>query len=86
MATKKEITKVDFEAAFSELNQIVEQIEHSELSLEDALKKFERGIHLIRSCQTTLKAAEQKVQILMEQNGETKLASFNAGSDDSDNS
>ncbi len=39
MGTKKDLTKIDFEAAFSELNQIVEQIEHSELNLEDALKK-----------------------------------------------
>jgi exodeoxyribonuclease VII small subunit len=72
----KKITALDFEATLNELNQIVEQMEQGGLKLEDALKNFERGIALIRGCQTLLKAAEQKVQILSAQNGQNTLSPF----------
>lgn len=73
---KKEKDALNFEAALAELSQIVEQMEQGDLSLEDSLKKFERGVTLARACQTLLKAAEQKVQILVEQNGQSTLTTF----------
>jgi exodeoxyribonuclease VII small subunit len=76
MSKAKRTTALDFEATFAELNQIVEQMEQGGLKLEDALQNFERGISLIRNCQAALKAAEQKVQVLIEQNGQTSLAAF----------
>jgi exodeoxyribonuclease VII small subunit len=82
MPTPKKITAIDFEATFAELNQIVEQMEQGGLKLEDALQNFERGIVLIRNCQTALKAAEQKVQILTEQNGQASLTAFAAEDDE----
>jgi len=66
----------DFEASLAELNQLVEQMEQGGMSLEDSLKSFERGIALARACQTALKTAEQKVQVLLEQNGQPMLAPF----------
>lgn len=78
-AKTKTPSSIDFEAALTELNQIVEQMEQGGLKLEDALQKFEHGISLIRHCQATLKTAEQKVQILIEQNGKTSLAPFEDG-------
>jgi exodeoxyribonuclease VII small subunit len=48
-----------------ELEALVERLEKGDLPLEEALKQFERGIALTRACQTALKAAEQKVEILM---------------------
>jgi exodeoxyribonuclease VII small subunit len=57
----------DFETALEELNALIEQMEQGGLSLEDSLKYFERGVALTRECQGTLKAAEQKVQILTQQ-------------------
>lgn len=57
----------DFETALDELNTLIEQMEQGGLSLEDSLKYFERGVALTRECQETLKAAEQKVQILTQQ-------------------
>jgi exodeoxyribonuclease VII small subunit len=57
----------DFETALSELNTLIVQMEQGGLSLEDSLKYFERGVALTRECQETLKAAEQKVQILTQQ-------------------
>lgn len=55
-----------FEEALTELNQLVSQMESGELSLEDALKHFERGIQLTRQCQQALGEAEQKISVLSE--------------------
>lgn len=60
-----------------ELEKLVEQMERGDLSLEDALKAFERGIKLTRTCQQALQDAEQKVQILLENNGQPTLEPFN---------
>lgn len=71
MPTKK--PTVDFEQSLSELEALVQQMEQGELSLEESLKAFERGIGLTRHCQERLSAAEQQVQTLMEQQGEMRL-------------
>ncbi|ROS01608.1 exodeoxyribonuclease VII small subunit [Sinobacterium caligoides] len=59
--------KVNFEKSLSELETIVEQLEDSELSLEDSLKQFEKGIKLTRECQQALDEAEQRVLAVTEQ-------------------
>lgn len=66
----------DFEKALQELEQLVEKMEEGELSLEESLKHFERGIALTRSCQQALQAAEQKVQILLTEGDQQSLAEF----------
>lgn len=68
----------DLEQNLDELGQLVERLETGDLSLDDALKQFERGIALTRQVQAALQAAEQKVQILMA-NGE--LAAFDKAED-----
>lgn len=73
---------VDFEQALAELEALVERMESGELSLEDSLKSFERGIALTRQCQQALTAAEQKVEILTGKDGEDGVEAFAA--DDSD--
>ena len=60
----------DFEAALQELEQLVNTMESGEQSLEDSLKSFQRGIELTRTCQKGLKEAEQKIEKLIEQNGD----------------
>ena len=55
----------DFEAALAELEALVEKMEQGDLSLDQSLKQFERGVQLTRSCQQALQEAEQKVQILL---------------------
>lgn len=70
MAKKKKDEALNFEDALAELESIVQSMEQDELSLEESLASFEKGIQLTRQCQTALKEAEQKVQILMEKNGE----------------
>jgi len=55
---------VHFEKSIAELEEIVRQLEKGELSLEDSLKQFEKGITLARKCQDVLTQAEQKIEIL----------------------
>ena len=74
MARKK--TTPDFEHALAELQTLVERLETGELSLEDALSTFEQGIRLSRECQNALTQAEQKVQLLLERNGEVEETPF----------
>lgn len=62
MSRKK--NAASFEDSLGELEQLVERMETGELSLEESLGAFERGIALMRSCQEALQAAEQKVEIL----------------------
>jgi exodeoxyribonuclease VII small subunit len=65
-----------FEEALSELEQLVERMEQGNLPLEESLKLFEHGVQLTRACQKALKEAEQKVQILLESDGELTLQPF----------
>jgi exodeoxyribonuclease VII small subunit len=58
--------RIDLEKALSELEEIVEQLESGDLPLEKSLKQFERGVRLSRECQSALKDAEQRVQVLMD--------------------
>jgi len=53
-----------FEAAVSELETIVQEMESGKLPLEDALARYQRGISLLRYCQGTLADAEQRIKIL----------------------
>ncbi len=69
----------DFEAALSELEQIVQRLEQGELSLEESLRQFERGVELTRGCQKALRQAEQKIRILArKQDGEVVEQDFAA--------
>jgi exodeoxyribonuclease VII small subunit len=60
---------LNFEKALSDLEKLVEDMEQGDLSLEDSLKHFEKGIALTTDCQKTLQKAELKVQELVEKNG-----------------
>jgi exodeoxyribonuclease VII small subunit len=66
----------EFEKSLAELEALVERMESGELSLEDSMKQFERGIQLARSCQTALKEAELKVQSLTKKGGAETLERF----------
>ena len=77
MARKK--AALDFEQSLSELQALVERLESGELPLEESLSAFEHGIRLTRDCQSALTQAEQKVQILLERDGELEEAPFEAG-------
>jgi exodeoxyribonuclease VII small subunit len=74
MARKK--APVDFETSLAQLQGLVERLESGELSLEDSLTAFEQGIGLTRDCQSALAQAEQKVQQLLERDGELEEVPF----------
>jgi exodeoxyribonuclease VII small subunit len=67
---------IDLEKSLSALEAIVEELESGELSLDKAMQKFEQGIKLTRGCQSALKEAEQKVEILMKSAGGEELVPF----------
>ena len=67
---------VDFEASLEELEGLVERMEEGELSLEESLKAYERGIALSRACQKSLDTAEQRIQILSEKDAAAETQNF----------
>lgn len=66
----------DFEQALAELESLVERLERGDLPLEEALSTFERGVELTRHCQSSLKAAQQRVEILLKRNGRPEIEPF----------
>ena len=76
MTTKK---SYPFEQSLIKLENLVEKMEAGDLTLEDSLKTFEEGIRLTRECQQALNQAEQKVKILIEQNGQVTSQDFDTG-------
>lgn len=74
---KKQVTS--FEESLTELEALVERMETGELSLEDSLSAFERGIALTRTCQDALQQAEQKVEILTARTADATPEPFDDG-------
>ena len=59
-----------------ELEQIVQELEKGDLSLEDSVNKFEEGIKISKECNKTLEEAEKKITILINRDGEIKEENF----------
>ncbi|MCS4504399.1 Exodeoxyribonuclease 7 small subunit [wastewater metagenome] len=76
----------DFETALAELEELVARMERGDLSLEDSLSAFERGVGLTRVCQKALTEAEQKVEVLLGDSDDDSagLAPFDEGEGDGD--
>lgn len=69
--------KINLEKSLADLEKLVEELESGDLPLDKAMKKFEDGIKLTRGCQTALKDAEQKVEVLLKSaGGEESLQDF----------
>ena len=82
-----DVAAPDFERSLAELEAIVDKLEQGELSLDESLKHFERGVQLTRVCQTALKQANQKVQVLLRKSGggegdQFETADFDADDDE----
>lgn len=75
---------LNFERALSELEALVAAMESGEMTLEESLQAFETGVRLTRECQQTLQQAEQKVQLLLAEDGTTTVFP-NAESPDTEN-
>jgi exodeoxyribonuclease VII small subunit len=72
----KKPSEPTLENSLTEINTVIEKMEQGDLSLEESLNYFERGIKLIKQAQKTLREAEQKVQILMKNNDNEKLSDY----------
>jgi exodeoxyribonuclease VII small subunit len=64
MAKKNQAPPKSFEEAIAELEQILSQMESSQVALEESLAKYERGTFLIRHCRGVLGAAEKQIELL----------------------
>ena len=73
---RKQLETPAFEKSLKELEALVAKMEQGNLSLEESLQHFERGIQLTRTCQQSLKDAEQKVEILLKKSGQDDIAPF----------
>jgi exodeoxyribonuclease VII small subunit len=70
---------VNLEKSLEQLESLIDELESGDLPLDTAMKKFEEGIKLTRSCQSALKDAEQRVEILLKSaGGEEALRDFDA--------
>jgi len=67
-----------FEEALAELEVLVETLEKGDLSLEESLKSFERGVGLARTCRDALEKAEQQVAVLTSADKDADLAPFDS--------
>lgn len=74
--SKQEKGLGQLEKSLEELEALVEKLEGGELPLERALAEFERGIKLTRECQRALKDAEQKIEILLQQDRDADPVNF----------
>lgn len=75
-AKKAPANGVDFERSMNELEQLVVGLEQGEMSLEQSLEAFERGIQLTRECRDALAQAEQKVEILVGKGADESMEPF----------
>lgn len=60
----------DYESSFKELENIIRELESKDISLEDSIKKYEKGIELYKYLNNTLKAYEGKIKTIAEENSE----------------
>jgi len=67
-----------FEKALEELESLVERLESGDLSLDDSLKQFKRGVELTRHCQGVLDSAQQTVQKLIDSDDESSAVPFDS--------
>jgi len=78
MTKKTDESPLSFEDALKELEHLVETLEKGDLSLEQSLTTFERGVGLTRTCQKALDDAEQKVRILTSKSADGEPEPFDA--------
>jgi exodeoxyribonuclease VII small subunit len=66
----------DFEQSLEALEQLVDRMEHGDMTLEESLAAYERGVGLYRHCQTALEQAELRVRMLGDPQDPSSAAPF----------
>ncbi|TMA91414.1 MAG: exodeoxyribonuclease VII small subunit [Deltaproteobacteria bacterium] len=62
---RKDVSNKNFESAMEEIEQVVEQIESGELSLEESLAAYEKGVGLVKFCYQKLNEVEKRIEFLV---------------------
>ena len=76
-----DITKLSFEEALDQLENIVSKLEDGSINLEESIEEYTRGVHLKNHCETKLKEATLKVeQITIDKDGKFSTKEFNKNS------
>jgi exodeoxyribonuclease VII small subunit len=76
MSGSEDSGTISFEESLEELESLVEKLEKGQLTLDESLGLFERGMKLARICNRKLSKAERKIEILIEENGNLKTETF----------
>jgi len=80
---KKDQSGKKFESALEELEGVIEQLESGDLSLEDSLAAFEKGVGLVKYCNQKLSEVEKKVELLIkDKEGRLQLKLLDSMEDD----
>jgi exodeoxyribonuclease VII small subunit len=83
---RKDVSNKNFESAMEEIEQVVEQIESGELSLEESLAAYEKGVGLVKFCYQKLNEVEKRIELLVkDKEGKLQLKVFeNLPAEDND--
>ena len=74
---RKDFSNKNFESAMEEIEQVVEQIESGELSLEESLAAYEKGVGLVKFCYQKLNEVEKRIEVLVkDKEGKLQLKVF----------
>ena len=67
---------ISFENSLKRLEDIVSEMENSQLDIDKAMKLFEEGVSLVNQCSTKLDETKKKIEILVEKNGKKEKENF----------
>ncbi|MFD1138587.1 exodeoxyribonuclease VII small subunit [Paenibacillus urinalis] len=79
MANEQEL---NFEAAMTELEEVVNQLERGDVPLEQAIELFQRGMKLSQMCNQKLEQVERKIEMIVEEDGEFRKQPFGGNEDE----
>ncbi|WP_438351402.1 exodeoxyribonuclease VII small subunit [Paenibacillus sp. FA6] len=72
------VTELKFEQAMSQLEAIVDELEHGDVPLEKAIELFQKGMGLSQLCSQKLEQVEQKIEMIVQEDGEIRKKPFGA--------
>jgi len=75
------VTELNFEQAMSQLEEIVDELEHGDVPLEKAIELFQKGMGLSQLCSQKLEQVERKIEMIVEEDGELRKKPFGASLD-----
>lgn len=75
------VTELNFEQAMSQLEEIVDELEHGDVPLEKAIELFQKGMGLSQLCSQKLEQVERKIEMIVEEDGELRKKPFGTSLD-----